>query len=180
MNGGPRRHFFSSIRVRLAFWFATGVVGAVVIGGTVVYVSGLTSIQGTLGQTYCQIAGRIAGQADSRFAAAADRLGRLATDVLTAEVALESDELYRNRDAQWRDARLSRLVREWEQTADPETRRRQLHAQLSYRLSVLAGLEEDALHGLRLYDIHGLLLAASDPPHCQMPPAIPMHVAMIR
>ena len=80
-----RAGLLSGIRGRLTFWFVFGAVGAVIVGGAVVYLSGLKSIQGSLGQTYCQIASRIVGQADGRFTRAADRLGAIATDVLTTE-----------------------------------------------------------------------------------------------
>ena len=162
MTEKNRLRLFSGIRGRLTLWFVVGAVGAVVVGSAVVYLSGITSIQGTLGQTYCQIASRIVEQADDRFAGAADRLGGIATDVLTAEVALEADEIYRNRGPQWRKARLSRLAGDWRQATGG--RKAQLHAQLSYRLGVLAGLEESSLAGLYVYDAHGLLLAASSAP----------------
>ena len=156
--------FFTGIRGRLTLWFVAGAVGAVAVGGAVVYLSGITSIQGTLGQTYCQIASRIAGQAENSFAGAADRLGGIATDVLTAEVALETARLYENRSAAWREARHSRLSREWRQADRDQSWKSRLHKQLSYRLGVLAGLEDPSLVGLYVYDAHGLLLAASSAP----------------
>jgi len=155
---------FAGIRGRLTLWFVAGAVGAVVVGGAVVYLTGLTSIQGTLGQTYCQIAARIVKQAESHFMDAADRLGTIATDVLTAEVALEGWQIYENRPDEWRDARLLRLTREWKQESVAENRLARLHPQLSYRLSVIAGLDEEALVRLSVYDINGLLLASSSPP----------------
>ncbi len=164
MTEGKWLNSFAGIRGRLTLWFAAGAVGAVVVGGAVVYLTGLTSIQGTLGQTYCQIAARIVEQAESRFIGAADRLGVIATDVLTAEVALEGREIYETRPAEWRDARLARLAREWKQENGAEGRLAQLHPQLSYRLAVMAGLDEEALVRFSVYDINGLLLAASSPP----------------
>jgi PAS domain S-box-containing protein len=155
---------FAGIRGRLTLWFVAGAMGAVVVGGAVVYLTGLTSIQGTLGQTYCQIAARIVEQAESRFIGAADRLGVIATDVLTAEVALEGRQIYEKRPVEWRDARLGRLTKEWEQEGAAEGRLAQLHPQLSYRLAVMAGLDEEALARFAIYDVNGLLLAASSPP----------------
>ncbi|MCK5276210.1 MAG: cache domain-containing protein, partial [Alphaproteobacteria bacterium] len=164
MTGKPWLKSVSGIRGRLTFWFVAGAVGAVVIGGAVVYLSGLDSIKGTLGQTYCQIASRIVGQAETRFTDAADRLGRIATDVLTAEVALEGRQIYENRPDEWREARLRRLGDEWGQANNADARLAQLHPQLSHRLSVMAGLDEESLIRLSLYDTNGLLLASSAPP----------------
>jgi PAS domain S-box-containing protein len=155
---------FAGIRGRLTLWFVAGAVGAVVVGGAVVYLTGLNSIQGTLGQTYCQIAARIVEQAEGHFVGAADRLGGIATDVLTAEVGLEGRQIYENRPGEWRDARLLRLAREWKQINGAESRLAQLHPQLSYRLAVMAGLDEEALIRLSIYDNNGLLLASSSPP----------------
>jgi len=159
-----RAGLLSGIRGRLTFWFVFGAVGAVSVGGAVVYLSGLKSIQGSLGQTYCQIASRIVGQADSRFTDAADRLGAIATDVLTTEVAIEAADIYNGKPDGWREIRLTRLAREWTQAADDGKKIRQLHQQLSHRLSVIAGLEESSLLGYSVYDLHGLLVGASAPP----------------
>ncbi|MBE9552741.1 MAG: cache domain-containing protein, partial [Proteobacteria bacterium] len=164
MTGKPWLKSVSGIRGRLTFWFVAGALGAVLVGGAVVYLSGLDSIKGTLGQTYCQIASRIVGQAETRFTDAADRLGRIATDVLTAEVALEGRQIYENRPDEWREARLRRLADEWNQANNAETRLAQLHPQLSHRLSVMAGLDEESLIRLSVHDVSGLLLAASAPP----------------
>jgi len=83
------------IRARLTIWFVLGAVGAVVLGSIVVYFTGVSSIQGTLGQTYCQIASRIVGQFENQFLQETSVIRQLATDVLTTEVALEADENYR-------------------------------------------------------------------------------------
>ncbi len=159
-----RSGFLSGIRGRLTFWFVFGAVGAVTVGGAVVYLSGLNSIQGSLGQTYCQIADRIVGQADSRFIDAADRLAAIATDVLTTEVAIEAGDIYNGKPNEWRGIRLARLAREWAQATDDGEKTHQLHQQLSYRLSVVAGLEESSLLIYSVYDRHGLLVGASTPP----------------
>jgi PAS domain S-box-containing protein len=164
MTGGPWPKPVSGIRGRLTFWFVAGTLGAVLVGGAVVYLSGLDSIQGTLGQTYCQIASRIVGQAETRFTDAADRLGRIATDVLTAEVALEGRQIYENRPDEWRVARFRRLTDEWTRASDAGARLAQLHPQLSHRLSVMAGLDEESLIRLSVHDVSGLLLASSAPP----------------
>lgn len=164
MTGKSWLKSVSGIRGRLTFWFVAGAMGALVIGGAVVYMSGLDSIQGTLGQTYCQIASRIVGQAEGRFSDAANRLGRIATDVLTAEVALEGRQIYENRPDEWRDARLRRLGNEWRAADSAAARLMQLHPELSRRLSVMAGLDEESLGRLSVYDINGLLLASSSPP----------------
>lgn len=164
MTRKPWLKSLSGIRGRLTFWFVAGALGAVVVGGAVVYLSGLDSIQGTLGQTYCQIASRIVGQAENRFTDAADRLGRIATDVLTAEVALEGRQIYENRPDEWREARLRRLSNEWTQAEDADARMAQLHPQLSHRLSVMAGLDEESLMRLSVLDASGLLLASSSAP----------------
>ena len=164
MTGKSWLKSVSGIRGRLTFWFVTGAMGAVVVGGTVVYMSGLDSIQGTLGQTYCQIASRIVGQAESRFSDAANRLGRIATDVLTAEVALEGWQIYETRPDDWRDARMRRLGNEWRAADSAAARLAQLHPELSRRLSVMAGLDEESLERISVYDINGLLLASSSPP----------------
>ena len=175
MTGKPWLKSVSGIRGRLTFWFVAGAVGAVVIGGAVVYLSGLDSIKGTLGQTYCQIASRIVGQAETRFTDAADRLGRIATDVLTAEVALEGRQIYENRPDEWREARLRRLADEWKQANNADARLAQLHPQLTHRLSVMAGLDEDSLIRLSLYDTNGLLLASSAPPEHRVADAQPWY-----
>ncbi len=152
------------IRGRLTLWFVMGAVGAVVIGSIVVYASGLASIQGTLGQTYCQIAARVAGQFESRFEQKTDLVRDLATDVLTTEVTMEENEIYEGRPRTWIEARLSRRAAEW-RAADPAARRKELlHPELSRRLSVLAGLDADLIRRLAVYDSQGALIGASNPP----------------
>ena len=149
------------IRGRLILWFVMGTVGAVVIGGVVVYATGLASIQGTLGQTYCQIASRVVNQFEDRFRREAAVVRSLAIDVLTTEVVLEESEVYRNRPRDWVAARLDRQAGEWVSAKTEHDRRAFLHPQLSHRLSVLAGLGTGAIRRLSVYDIRGVLLAAS-------------------
>jgi len=153
--------FGLGIRGRLTMWFVLGAVGAVVLGSVVVYVSGLTTIQGTLGQTYCQIASRIVRQFDNRFLQETGFVRTLATDVLTTEVALEEVVLCRARPSHWINAHVDRKADEWRRMPTDADRRAHLHPQLSHRLSVLAGLRPGLVEGLSVFDAQGLAIAAS-------------------
>ena len=152
------------IRTRLTLWFVMAAFGAVLVGGLIVYYTGITSIQSTLGQTYCQIADRVAGQLEELFQRETNIVGNIATDILTTEVALEEELVYRNRPPSWLKARFARQAREWRAAASDRKRRTLLHTQLTRRLSVLAGLYESRIHRLAVYDAHGVLLGASRPP----------------
>ncbi|MGI9384541.1 MAG: ATP-binding protein [Methyloligellaceae bacterium] len=157
-----RRRFAFGVRGRLTIWFVLVAVGAVVFGGGVVYYTGLASIQSTLGQTYCQIAARVARQFESKIAVENRFVGNIATDVLTTEVAVEAGAIYGRRPRQWVDARLARLAREWRETKASE-RGKVLHPQLSRRLAILAGLRDVPLVHIAVFDHLGLLIAASTP-----------------
>lgn len=156
------------VRARLTLWFVLVAVGAVVLGGAVVYSIGLASIQSTLGQTFCQIAERVAGQFDERIHSETAYLSKVATDALTTEVALEAEYRNRNRPPSWIAARLERLTREWGTAsgsgAHESARREVLHPQLSRRFGVLAGLRDKIIRRIATYDTHGLLVSASTPP----------------
>ncbi len=149
------------VQARLTLWFILVAVGAVLVGGAVVYFTGLRSIQGTLGQTYCQIASRVVDQFENEIQKASGFVGRIAIDALTTEVAIDADSIYKTRPAAWREARLKRLDREWRQSG-PAGRKRILRGQLSHRLTVLANLHPESVLRLALYDHAGLALAASD------------------
>ncbi len=151
-------------QARLTMWFVLVAIGAVIIGGSVVYVSGMASIQGTLGQTYCQIASRVADQFESVLGESMGFVGKIATDALTTEVAIEASDFYRNKPESWSDARLSRLAAEW-MLANEALRKKTLHPQLSRRLAVLANLRGKSVISLSVFDRKGLLVAASDL-HC--------------
>jgi PAS domain S-box-containing protein len=152
------------IRARLTLWFVLGAVGAVVLGSIVVYASGVASIQETLGQTYCQIASRTVGQFEDHFERESAIVRNVATDVLTTEVVMEFGQVYRNRPAQWVQARLDRQDGEWQAASSSRARMAYLHPQLSHRLTVLAGLAGDSLKRLAVYDSRGDLVGASNPP----------------
>lgn len=164
-NGEPgKRRFLVGIRGRLTFWFVLSAVGAVVVGSIVFYASGAVSIQSTLGHTYCQIASRVVGQIDQHFRSENDFVQNIATDVLTTEVLLEGSQIHRNRPQAWITARHSRLIREWANANSNSKRMALLHTQLSHRLSVMARLNDDSRKRLAVYNIHGILLGASDAP----------------
>lgn len=150
------------VQARLTMWFVLVTIGAVLIGGSVVYVSGLASIQGTLGQTYCQIASRVAGQFQDRTEEAAGFIGKIATDALTTEVAIEGSDYYHGRPESWAQARLARLAAQWGEAGEVK-QTKLLHAQLGRRLAVLANLRGKSLLSLAVYDVNGLMLAASKP-----------------
>ncbi len=162
----PRLPYGSAlgIRGRLTLWFVLGALGAVVIGGAVVYGAGIVSIQGTLGQTYCQIASRAVGELENRVGNELRRVANLATDQLTTEVALETNAVYASRKPPWVREHIARLTNEWRQIDSVERRMAELHPQLSYRLGVLAGLRAQVVKRLSVYDRRGLLVASSSPP----------------
>ncbi len=162
-SSGRRRRTLG-IRARLTLWFVAGALGAVVIGAIVVYVAGAASIQGTLGQTYCQIASRSVGELEGRIAAQVGYVRTLATDVLTTEVAMEVDQLYANRSQAWIGALHNRLSNDWLSADSDEERREQLNPELSNRLKILAGLRSAIIHRLAVYDRAGVLLGDSTTP----------------
>ena len=162
----PRLPYGSAlgIRGRLTLWFVLGALGAVVIGGSVVYIAGIASIQGTLGQTYCQIASRAVGELENRVGNELRSVAGLATDQLTTEVALETNAVYASRSGPWVKEHIARLSREWQEIDSAERRLAQLHPELSYRLGVLAGLRSKVVRRFSVYDRRGVLVAASSPP----------------
>jgi len=152
---------FPSLREQLIFWFILSTIVAVGMGIVVIYMSGLTSIQETLGQTYCQIGSRLVSEYNTSFQKHRAAVGDIAGDVLTTDVGLQADTIYHNRPTEWIAARKARLQRQW--SALPEkSRAGVLHPRLSYRLSVLAGLHPREIRSLAVYDRHGILLGASD------------------
>ncbi|MFQ5534429.1 MAG: ATP-binding protein [Sphingomonadales bacterium] len=154
----------NGIRGRLTLWFIVAIGGAVVLASMVVYRSGLSSIQRTLGQTYCQIASQITETFEGALEREITNLGRIAADAQTTAVALEERDLYGDRPRQWVETRLRRLEREWGDAGGQNERASQLRPQLSERLRVLARLQLEQVVRLSVYDRHGVLLAASDPP----------------
>ncbi len=140
------------IRGRLTLWFVLGALGAVVIGGSVVYIAGIVSIQGTLGQTYCQIASRAVGELENRVGNELRSVAGLATDQLTTEVALETNAVYASRSGPWIKEQIARLSSEWQEIDSAERRLAQLHPELSYRLGVLAGLRSKVVRRFSVYD----------------------------
>ncbi|MHA1152009.1 MAG: ATP-binding protein [Alphaproteobacteria bacterium] len=165
MDIRPNNYRFRlGIRARLTLWFALAMVGVVVLGSVVVYATGVASIQETLGQTYCQISSRTVGQFGDHFDRESTIVKNIATDVLTTEVVMEFDLVYRNRPDQWVRSRLDRQAKEWQVAPTARARIAFLHPQLSHRLSVLAGLAVDSLTRLGVYDRHGVLVGASSPP----------------
>ncbi len=166
MSDGPTgNRFFPplGIRGRLVLWFIAGAVATVALGSAVIYTSGLASIQGTLGQTYCQIASRAVGQFETRFHQRTNAVRSLATDVLSTEVALEALEAYRGRSEEWIHARRHRLASEWDGAVATGREAQHLHPQLTHRVTVLAHLD-DAVRRFSVYDAFGVLLATSSPP----------------
>ncbi|MCK5444924.1 MAG: PAS domain S-box protein [Rhodospirillaceae bacterium] len=166
MSSGPveiTAGFRLGIRGRIALWFILGASAMLAIGGYIVYTTGISTIQGTLGQTYCQIAGRVSDQVQARLFKNYNMVRGIATDVLTAAVAVEASDLYGARDAVWADVRLARLEREW-QGGTISQRASSLHPQLSQRLAVISGLEQTLPQGLNVYDVKGTLVAAMNPP----------------
>lgn len=155
--------FRLGIRGRIALWFILGASAMLAIGGFIVYSTGISTIQGTLGQTYCQIAGRVSDQVQARLFKNYNMVRGIATDVLTAAVAVEASDLYGARNALWAELRLARLEREWQGGTIGE-RASSLHPQLSNRLGVISGLEQSLPKGLNVYDAKGLLIGAMNPP----------------
>ena len=116
------------IRGRLTMWFALGAVGILVVAAIVVYMTGMVSIQGTLGQTYCQIASRVTEQFENHFTQKTALIRNVALDVLTTEAVMENNSLYRERDDQWNKVRLERLRREWqEKSGDKKQQRKKFY-----------------------------------------------------
>ncbi|MBT4934099.1 MAG: PAS domain S-box protein [Rhodospirillaceae bacterium] len=149
------------IRGRLATWFGLGAVGVLLISAAVVYVTGLVSIQGTLGQTYCQIASRVSDQFENHLTQKTSLIRNIAIDVLTAEAVMEGNHLYRNRSDDWIEVRLKRLDREWQNSANSKLRKEYFHPQLSQRLSILAGLEGALVKDFSVYDHRGVLIGST-------------------
>lgn len=155
--------FFFGVRGRIALWFILGTSTLLALGAYTVYITGLASIQGTLGQTYCQMAGRVSDQFQARLLDRYSLVRGIATDVLTAAVVAEATYIYIKRDDAWADARLARFQKEWLQGTIGE-KSASLHPQLSSRLSVIAGLEQTMPHALSVYDTKGVLVAALNQP----------------
>jgi len=149
-----------SLRGQLIFWFILFTIAAVGVGIVVIYLSGVTSIQQTLGQTYCQIGSRLVSEYNNNYARHRDMVSDIAGDVLTTDVVLEADTLYRNQTADWTTARISRLRRQWQET-EVTNRPKLLHSRLSNRLSVLAGLYQGEARRFAVYDRQGVLIGAS-------------------
>lgn len=149
------------IRGRLAIWFALGAVGVLIIAAAVVYATGIVSIQGTLGQTYCQIASRVTGQFENHFNQKISLIRNIAIDVLTAEAVMENNDLYRNHPDEWVERRLKRLNNEWQELDNEKQRREYFHPQLSQRLSILARLEGHLINKFSVYDQHGVLIGST-------------------
>ena len=149
------------IRARMAMWFALGAIGVLLVSATVVYMTGLVSIQGTLGQTYCQIASRVTGQFESYFTQKTSLIRNIAIDILTAEAVMENNYLYGSHPQEWIDARINRLNKEWREIGDDKLRREYFHPQLSQRLSILAGLEGALVRKFSVFDLHGVLIAST-------------------
>lgn len=149
------------IRGRLAIWFGLGAVGVLLVSAVVIYVTGLVSIQGTLGQTYCQIASRVTDQFENHFTQKTSLIHNIALDVLTTEAVMENNHLYRNRPNEWIESRLSRLAREWRNSTNGNQRREYFHHQLSQRLSILAGLEGALVRNFSVYDQYGVLIGST-------------------
>ncbi|MFV2035518.1 MAG: hypothetical protein ACC631_10520, partial [Halocynthiibacter sp.] len=150
------------IRGRLTLWFVLGGAGILLVGAYAVYATGLSSIQGTLGQTFCQIASGAAEQFENKYFQKITLIDNIANDVLTAEVIGEVTGVYRNRPSRWIDTRLARLEQEWQGLSAAE-RRRKLHRELSQRIQIFARLESEIIRRINVYDRAGLLVAASDP-----------------
>ena len=150
------------IRGRLTAWFVLGGMGILLIGAYAVYATGLSSIQGTLGQTFCQIASGAAEQFENQYFQKNALIDDIATDVLTADVIAEVSSIYRKRPPDWIDARLKRLDREWKALSS-EGRRRALHRELSQRIQIFARLDAEVIREISVYDSVGVLVAASDP-----------------
>ena len=144
-------------RLVLLSSFGTGV--AVVAGLAILFFTGLSSVQETLGQTYCQIANRVVDQFENDFERESSRISNIATDVLTTEVLLEVDKVYRNRDASWISSRQKTRTREWAESKSDSDRSRFLHSSLSRRLGILTDLNDEATIRISVFDRYGLLAA---------------------
>lgn len=145
-------------------WAAIGTGTAVIAGVAIFYIAGLSSIQGTLGQTYCQIASRVVDQFENDFDREATYVANIATDVLTTEVLIEVDQVYHGRDEYWITQRQRTRELEWAEDFPQGTLARFLHIGLSRRLNVLAGLNRDKVVRISVYDVNGILAATSSFP----------------
>lgn len=152
------------LRGRLVLWAAIGTGTAVIAGVAIFYLAGLSSIQSTLGQTYCQIASRVVDQFENDFRRESTKVANLATDVLTTEVLIEQGAVYRNRDEYWVSQRQSVRHEEWLNRYPDISLVRVLHKGLSRRLNVLAGLNSDVVVRLSVFDANAILVAASSLP----------------
>ena len=148
----------------MVLWAAFGTGAAVIAGVAIFYIAGLSSIQGTLGQTYCQIASRVVDQFENDFEREANSVASVATDVLTTEVLIEVGQIYRGRDDYWILQRQSTREQEWRDKFPDGALARFLHIGLSRRLNVLAGLARDKVVRISVYDVHGVLIATSSFP----------------
>jgi len=149
------------IRTRMAMWFALGAIGVLLVSATAVYMTGLVSIQATLGQTYCQIASRVTGQFETHFRQQTSLIRNIAIDILTAEAVMENNHLYGSHPQEWIDVRINRLNKEWRGITDDKLRREYFHPQLSQRLSILAGLEGAVVRKFSVFDRYGVLIAST-------------------
>jgi PAS domain S-box-containing protein len=152
------------LRGRLVLWAAFGTGAAVVAGVAIFYFAGLSSIQGTLGQTYCQIASSVVDEFETDVERESNRVANIATDVLTTEVLFEATSIYHNRDDYWKLQRQSTRALEWKEEYPDGKLARFLHIGLSRRLNVLAGLNGDKVVRFAVYDEYGVLVAASSFP----------------
>lgn len=155
--------FRLGIRGRIAIWFVIGALALMALGGYVIYSSGLSLVQNTLGKTYCQIAGRVSEQYQSGVMTRYELVRGIATDVLTTAVATEATQLYNKKTQDWIETRRARLADEWT-SAKPEGRQKALHRHLSDRLMILSRLEADPPKSLSVFDTQGILLGTSSAP----------------
>jgi len=150
------------IRGRLTLWFVLGGAAILMLGAYAVYATGLSSIQGTLGQTFCQIASGAAEQFEGQYFQRGTVVENIATDVLTAEVIGEVSSVYSNRSSEWIETRRQRLKEEWKNLTTDQ-RKSSLHPQLSQRIWIFTQLEPHVLRRISVYDMAGILVASSDP-----------------
>jgi len=134
------------------------------IGVAVFYFTSLSSVQGTLGQVYCQIASKAVSQFENDFDREVTKISRIATDVLTTEVLIEAGQVYRNRDQNWISRRQKTRAQAWLASKTAKEKVRFLHTGLSRRLNVLAGLARVKVFRISVYDIYGVLIATSSLP----------------
>ena len=162
MTSGPGRASLG-IRGRLALWFALGAVTVLLVAAIVIYMTGLVSIQGTLGQTYCQIASRVTEQFENHFTQKVSLIRGIAIDVLTAEAVMENNYLYSTHTDEWIETRVNRLDKEWHDLVDDKKklRRKYYHPQLSQRLAILSGLEGKLVKNFSVYNHYGVLVSST-------------------